>query len=262
MAGATWFPMILLPGLGLVLTGCSGPFSTLDPEGPSARSTALLWWIMLTGATVIFVLVSAVLALAWFRPGALGKASPQRLMLWGGVVLPGVVLAALVACALALGERLLDGQNPRTGAEARSGQEARTGDKALAGSGPQHALRVAVTARQWAWEFHYPDHAAKTSDRLHIPAGRDVHFTVTSEDVIHSFWIPRLGGKIDAIPGQTNAIKLRADRPGVYGGMCAEYCGQGHSVMTFTVEAHDAAGFAAQMRALQADGDRARKASR
>lgn len=210
-----------------MLAGCAGPFSALEPEGPSARGAANLWWIMLAGSVLIFVLVSGVLALAWFRPGALRSVQPQHFLFWGGVVLPGVVLAALVAGALALGERLL----------------------VTEGSG---GFRIEAIARQWSWEFRYPDHGKVSHDQLHIPAGEDILFVVTSEDVIHSFWIPRLGGKIDAIPGQRNVLKLRADRPGRFGGVCAEYCGQEHAAMMFTVEAHDAAGFAAQMSALPA----------
>lgn len=210
-----------------MLSACAGPFSALEPDGPSARGAAHLWWIMLAGSAVIFVLVSGVLALAWFRPLALRAIRPGQFLLWGGVVMPGVVLAALVAGALALGERLL----------------------ATESSG---GFRIEAIARQWSWEFRYPDHGKVTHDQLHIPAGQDIHFVVTSEDVIHSFWIPRLGGKIDAIPGQRNILKLRADRPGRFGGVCAEYCGQEHAAMMFTVEAHDAAGFAAQMSALPA----------
>ena len=77
-----------------------------------------------------------------------------------------------------------------------------------------------------------------TQDVVHIPAGREIEFVVTSTDVIHSFWIPRLGGKIDAIPGHFNTISLSADRPGRYGGVCAEFCGEGHGIMQFEVEAH------------------------
>ncbi len=82
------------------------------------------------------------------------------------------------------------------------------------------------------------------ADVLEIPAGRNVEVFVTSADVIHSFWVPRLGGKIDAIPGSRNRILLRADAPGRYGGVCAEFCGTGHSAMAFSVLVHDEAGWA------------------
>jgi cytochrome c oxidase subunit 2 len=79
-----------------------------------------------------------------------------------------------------------------------------------------------------------------------------VDFAVTSGDVIHSFWIPRLGGKIDAIPGHINTIRLMAERPGQYGGVCAEFCGEGHSAMRFSVEAHGATGFEDVLQQLSA----------
>jgi len=83
------------------------------------------------------------------------------------------------------------------------------------------------------------------ADILDIPAGRTVEIMVTGTDVIHSFWVPRLGGKIDAIPGTTNRILIRADVPGRYGGVCAEFCGTGHAGMDFSVIAHDRDAWAA-----------------
>lgn len=196
----------------LLLAGCAGPLSALQPEGPSARGAATLWWVMLAGSAIIFAIVSAVLGLALARPGPLRAMGPQRLLLWGGLVIPGVILTALVTAALALGERLVAPRAPAP-------------------------LVIEAVARQWAWEFRYPGGLA-TVDRLHLPAGRDIDVVVASQDVVHAFWIPRLGGKIDAIPGRKTVVRLRADRPGVFGGVCAEFCGIGHAGMSFTVEAH------------------------
>lgn len=182
---------------------------------------------MLGGSAAIFAAVALVVALALVKPGALHGFGARRTILWGGIVIPGAILAALVGAALALGERLL--ALPRE----------------------DMPLRIEVVARQWSWEFRYPD-GSVTQGRLHIPAGEDVDFAVTSEDVIHSFWIPRLGGKIDAIPGHETVVRLRADRPGVFGGICAEYCGTGHAVMPFTVEAHEAGAYEAILS--QGDG--------
>ena len=75
---------------------------------------------------------------------------------------------------------------------------------------------------------------------MHVPVGRPFEVQVTSRDVIHSFWAPKLGGKIDAIPGQVNVIRLQADAPGAYRGQCAEFCGRGHAMMDFVLEAHSA----------------------
>ena len=177
---------------------------------------------MVWGSTAIFLWVWAALALAIAKPAGLRALGPERTMFWGGLVIPLVILTALVAAAFVLGERLL--AHPREPAP----------------------LRVEAVARQWAWEFRYPG-GRTTTGTLHLPAGRDVDFAVVSDDVIHSFWIPRLGGKIDAIPGHENVVRLRADRPGSYGGVCAEFCGIGHAAMRFSVEAHEEAAFEALM---------------
>lgn len=205
--------------------GCAGDLSALDPAGPSAQAIATLWWIMLAGATAIFVATSAVLALGWTRPGIFGTRSSRILVVWGGLILPSVVLVALVFSAFVLGERL------------------------VARPGSAEPLRLEAEGRQWQWTFRYPEAGGLvTVDTLHIPAGREIAFTVTSADVIHSFWVPRLGGKIDAVPGHRNTIRLRADRPGRYGGACAEFCGIGHTAMRFTVVAHPAADYDAALR--------------
>ena len=103
---------------------------------------------------------------------------------------------------------------------------------------PPGLLRVEARPQQWVWEFRYPGVEGATTGTLHLPAGRPVDVAVIGTDVIHSFWVPRLGGKIDAIPGHVNVIRLSADRPGTYGGVCAEFCGTGHADMAFTVIAH------------------------
>lgn len=204
--------------VSVTLAGCAGPLSALDPEGPSARGAATLWWIMLVGSGVIFVLLSIVLAFALTRPGPLRAFGAHNTILWGGLIVPAIILTALVGAAFVLGQRLL--ATPRE----------------------TMPLRIEAVARQWQWEFRYPG-GGSTVDRLHMPAGQDVDFAVVSEDVIHSFWIPRLGGKIDAIPGHENVVRLRADRAGVFGGACAEFCGSGHAMMSFTVEVHEEADF-------------------
>lgn len=168
---------------------------------------------MLWGAGAIFLATSAVLAGA-FVPALRRSLTPGLLIGWGGVAIPVAILAALVATAFVIGEQLLSGRGAAAG------------------------MRIEVVARQFAWEFRYPGRTGTTVNALHIPAGADVEFSVESLDVIHSFWVPRLGGKIDAIPGHTNRVRLRADRPGTYGGVCAEFCGTGHTGMRFTVIAH------------------------
>ena len=100
------------------------------------------------------------------------------------------------------------------------------------GGGPPIApLRVDVTARQWAWSLHYPGSGVRLQNELRMPVGQPVDIHVGSDDVIHSFWVPRLGGKIDAIPGRINVVRLQADQPGTFRGQCAEFCGLHHAHM-------------------------------
>jgi cytochrome c oxidase subunit II len=212
----------------LALTGCDTPLSTLDPAGPAAGNIATLWWVMLWGAVALFALVLGLLALSFRRPAAIAAIKPIHWIVGGGLVLPVPILMGLLVVALLLGEQLLprsDGVQP---------------------------MRIRAHASQWEWRFSYPDAAttATSSSVLHLPAGEPIDVVVTAEDVIHSFWIPRLGGKIDAIPGHENIIRLRADEPGTYRGICAEYCGEGHETMSFVVEAHAAAAFDAAIGAM------------
>ena len=203
----------------VLLAGCSGPLSTLDPAGPRAANLAILWWVMLAGSVLLFALVMVLFALAYLRTDWVTRIRPVHWIVGGGLVLPIPVLVLLTGTALVLGEQLL----PR-------------------GEAP---LRIGAHAERWQWRFSYPDGGVMPGEVLHMPAGVPVDIVVTAEDVIHSFWVPRLGGKIDAIPGHVNVIRLEADEPGTYWGQCAEYCGIGHEGMWFRVEAHDAQAFAA-----------------
>ena len=185
---------------------------------------------MVAASAVIFLWMSVVLLLALLKPAPLRALGADRTILWGGLVVPVVILTALVIAAFALGERLL--ATPRA----------------------DIPLRIEAVAQRWHWQFRYPDGSVSTG-LVHMPTGRDVDFAVTTQDVIHGFWIPRLGGKIDAIPGHENVVRLRADRPGSYGGVCAEFCGTGHASMHFTVQAHGEADFAAALAALAGGED-------
>jgi cytochrome c oxidase subunit 2 len=106
----------------------------------------------------------------------------------------------------------------------------------------------------WRWEFGYPDLGPEvaTAGTLHVPAGGVVEVRVTSSDVVHSFWIPRLAGKIDAVPGHVTVLRIKADVPGRYAGICAEYCGTGHAGMRFAVEAHPPEVYRQRLTALSA----------
>src|SRR5207248_3798588 len=91
------------------------------------------------------------------------------------------------------------------------------------------AITVEVVGHQFWWEIHYPGQQLTTADELHVPVGQPVRLTPRAADVIHSFWVPQLMGKMDLIPGQTNATWLQADEPGIYRGEGAEYCGLQHA---------------------------------
>jgi cytochrome c oxidase subunit II len=200
----------------LALSGCTGPFSTLDPAGPAAAAIAEIWWVMLTGATVLFLLVVALLAVAFLRPEA-GRNTPDWVWLVGfGLVLPGVVLLPLTIYGFVRGEQVFP-------------------------TGAPGVVRVDALARQWEWVFTYsrPDGPPTRSvNILHIPAGQKVELMIGSADVIHSFWVPRLAGKMDAIPGHLNVLRVIADAPGIYRGRCAEFCGLEHTEMQISVHAH------------------------
>ncbi|TCM13026.1 cytochrome c oxidase subunit 2 [Novosphingobium sp. PhB165] len=204
--------------------------STLDPAGSAARSIANLWWLMLTGAVSLFALVMILFAMVMIRPHWGAKVAPARWIVFGGLCLPAIVLTPLVAYALVTGERLL----PGTGAD---------------------PMRIEAQAAQWKWKFRYPGiDGGETEGVLHLPAGKPVDIVVTSVDVIHAFWIPRLGGKIDAVPGHRNVLRLQADVPGHYQGLCNEFCGIGHSRMRFDVIVHPAAEFSAALAKPDAAG--------
>ncbi|MDI5934123.1 cytochrome c oxidase subunit II [Halomonas kalidii] len=235
-----------------MLVGCSGERSILDPAGPAAREVAWLWWGMLTAFTLVFVGVVG-LWLAAFRRRASprrGEARERRLglgwILGGGILLPGVSILLLLAVGVPAGQRLLP--LPLPGGEA--------------------PRVIEVIGHQWWWEVRYPDEAGEvvTANRLVMPAGEAVDFHVTGADVIHAFWVPRLGGKIDMLPGRVNRIRLEADEPGVFGARCAEFCGTQHTHMQLHVEAVPPDDFEAWLKARrrpppQAEGhDPAREA--
>lgn len=207
-----------------LLTACDGPLSTLSPAGPSARMAADLWWGMLLFSTVVLVAVVGVWIHALRRPHRTCDANrhriEQRWIIGGGIILPTVSIAVLLAFGLTAGHRMLP--------------------LPLNGDPP---LRINVTGHQWRFEVNYPDHGIRMENRLIIPAGQPVDIHVDSGDVIHSFWVPRLAGKIDMLPGRTNVLRLEADDPGTYRGQCAEFCGALHARMTLEVEALSDEGF-------------------
>jgi cytochrome c oxidase subunit II len=232
--GAFLTPAWAAVAAAAVLTGCAGPLSTLDPAGPAAMRIATLWWIMLAGAVLILAGVCLLALLPFLNAGMTGRVS-SRIWLWGGgLAFPLVTLFALLIYAFVLSP---------------------VEEAARAGAAP---VRVQVIARQFYWTFVHldaPGGPVETQGQMHIPAGRTVELAITSEDVIHSFWVPRLAGKRDAIPGRVNTLTIRADAAGAYGGICNEFCGLGHAGMNFEVIAHDPEHYADILAALAAAQD-------
>ncbi|MER8969760.1 cytochrome c oxidase subunit II [Mesorhizobium sp. M0808] len=204
----------------LLLAGCSGWQSALDPKGPAASELAWLIWFFTALCAVVWLGVMAVLIVPLARrrapvgdPLVLDAAAERSKM--------RIVVAALAATALILvGLTLLSYFANRT----------------LAAIGSDAALTIRVTGHQWWWEVRYendqPNRILTTANEIHIPAGEPVRLVVTSTDVIHSFWVPNLSGKLDLIPGHENVLDLKADKPGVYRGQCAEFCGAQHANMS------------------------------
>ncbi|WP_375058487.1 cytochrome c oxidase subunit II [Zobellella sp. DQSA1] len=204
--------------------GCSGPFSTLDPQGPAAAEVAQLWWGMLGFASLILLAVVVLWHYAIKRRAEHNPpARTSGWIIWGGLALPAVSITALLIAGVPVGQRMMPLPD-------------------------ENALRIQVTGHQWYWLVTYPEHGLQLTDELHIPVNTPVHLHLTSADVIHSFWVPRLGVKLDMLPGRTNVLRLEASTAGVYRGHCAEYCGLGHAHMQFTVRAHEQPDFAVWLK--------------
>lgn len=217
----TWLLSTLALGT-LLLAGCGKlPQSVVDPAGPVAQMQLGLlefdlWMIAWIGAAVIFVILFAI---SKFRRRPAGEAVPpqwdsnRRLEI--GWTLGAVALLIPLAIHPISGEFAL--ANPPA---------------------DPNTVEIKVIGHQWWWEFQYPKEKITAANEVHIPTGRVIRFKVTSVDVIHSFWVPRLGGKMDANPGRVTDLWLKADEPGVYYGQCAELCGPSHGRMLFRVIAH------------------------
>ena len=187
--------------------------SALDPHGPAAGDIALLSWVLFAGAAIIFVSVLALASYALLAPPARRAWMTRNAFVTSaGIAFPVVVLTVLLLYAL----------GPESHADARTPVE-----------------RIEVVGEQWWWRVHYVDaNGARefaTANEIRVPAGRPVELALHSADVIHSFWVPSLAGKLDMIPGRVNRMRLTADRPGEYRGQCAEYCGGPHARMALFV---------------------------
>lgn len=223
---------------GAVLTGCGQEQvqSMLDPAGPDASETAGLWWLMLLMSLVVYLIVMGLLAFAVFRrrKEVEGADRPEDatpplghvpFVLLGGAIIPAGVLVTLLVFAL---ETQVSMQRPPA------------------------TLTIEVVGYQWWWETRYPEQDITTANEIYIPAGEPVRLDLRAADVIHSFWVPRLGGKRDLLPEEENTFVIEADEPGVYRGQCAEYCGLQHAKMAFHVVALPRDEFEAWLKDKQA----------
>ena len=210
--------------IGLILflgvTGCAGAPSVLAPYGADASSTASLAWLMFAIAGIVLLVISALLWISYRRSGIPKKNKDLysndrtylRNVIFGGGIAPIIVLLIVMG----LGIRV---ENISTARRNKS----------------DTGINIEVIGHQWWWEVRYSNQNFATANEIHIPVGQPVTVHVTSADVIHSFWVPQLHGKIDLIPGQTNTITLETDQAGVYRGQCAEFCGVQHAHMAFLV---------------------------
>jgi cytochrome c oxidase subunit 2 len=219
------------------ISGCGGKQSTVNPSSGQASQVADLWWAMLGAATIVFLGAIALLTIAARRRKREGfplvgqkEGFSNRLVITFGIVIPVVALVPLFAVAN-VSKVLPATSAPKPGST---------------------SMTIQVIGHQWFWEVRYPGTPAVTANEIHIPARTRVNVVATTADVIHSFWVPALNRKIDEIPGRDNRVLLYADKPGIYRGQCAEYCGFQHAHMALYVFADPPAKFRAWLANMAA----------
>lgn len=230
----------LAPVVLLALGGAAGAQSPLAPGGEQATTLVQLLGLIVGVSAVMYALVVAFLGWGvWRARGRWTRADPalvepddallsRGLLIWAAVIVAGLTLL-IVASFVA--------------------------ERALAGARHRETLRVAVTGHQWWWRIRYRDPATgaviETANELHLPIGRTTRIELGTADVIHSFWVPGLAGKLDMIPGRANSLDVTPRRLGWFRGQCAEFCGAQHAHMAFAVKVDTPAAFAAWL-AVQA----------
>jgi cytochrome c oxidase subunit 2 len=221
--------LVLLSPMFLLPLGCERVQSTLYPAGPAAHRIATVSWFMIILFLAVIAIMWTLIAIAVTKgKGTLEEHAPVEIggghgwVALGGLIIPGLILFMLFV----IGLRLLASFPIHSHGDANLRPE------------------ILITGHQWWWEVQYlNDDASKqaiTANEIHIPAGRPVTIELKSADVIHSFWVPALHGKVDLIPGHPNFVRVEAAQPGVYHGTCAEYCGAQHAHMRLLVIAQPA----------------------
>ena len=209
------------------LFNMGGLQSALDPKGPVAENQANIFYLTLYVTLFLFVTVGGALAFATWRfrlrkgddPDYVPPQSHGHPLVEVGLVVASAALLVVIAVPT-FGGIILKKKVP---------------EKYLA-----DAIEVNVTGYQWWWGFEYPEHGFHTANELVFPVGRAVKLNLRSNDVIHSFWLPKLAGKTDLVPGQTNFMWVKADEPGTFWGQCAEFCGDSHAYILFREEEYAA----------------------
>ncbi|MER9405291.1 cytochrome c oxidase subunit II [Mesorhizobium caraganae] len=226
----------LLLSIGAIVSGCSGNQSALAPNGaPAIHVEHLIIWIIAV-CTVVWILVMVSLGVALWRKRRVetqGRTTERRLaMTVSAAVTATVAIVAAMTIASFYTTRSI-------------------------GVPGKAALTITVRAQQWWWQVIYASSDGapgfQTANEIHIPVGEDVRLELESADVIHSFWVPSLAGKQDLVPGRANSLLLRAEKPGVYRGQCAEFCGLQHSHMAVMVVAEAQVDYASWVAAQRAD---------
>ena len=205
----------------LMLSNCArAPLGYLEGAGPAARSIASLGWGLLGISVAVCLITGALLVFSIFRrrlqTDGLGGGDDRSALRWIGVGLSITTVLLLASAVWTLWTV-----------------------RGVSDTSRAAAVNIDVTGQQWWWEVRYrsdtPSREFSTANDLVIPAGVPVQLNLRSRDVVHSFWVPKLAGKMDMIPGQTNRIRIEADQPGIYRGQCSEFCGMQHAQMAFFV---------------------------
>ena len=217
------WPLVLgLLSLVTLLIACTPehPQSTFEAAGPVAKNQLNLFWILFWASLAIFIVVVGALLFTLFRfrekPGTTlpVQTHGNRKLEIAWTIAPSLLLIALAVMTV---QTLFELDSPSQ----------------------DDPLQVEVIAHQWWFEFYYPKYNVTTANEVNVPVGKDVAFKVDSVDVIHSFWVPKLSGKMDIIPNVTNNTWFNASEPGLYYGQCAEFCGIAHAFMKFRVVAQE-----------------------
>lgn len=213
------------------------PVNVLSRKGLVADQISTIWWFLFSTASLVFLVVITLLLIALFKKG---QAVPKGPVQENSSVRPILYLGTGLTIIVLLITAVYTFISMRT----------------LAAPSQKPALTFEIVGKQWWWDIRYEGESISANE-LHIPSGEPVHFSLHSDNVIHSFWLPDLAGKRDLIPGHPNSLWLQADEPGTYRGSCAEFCGVQHGKMNFTVIAEPRAAFETWLEHARAEANAA-----